>query len=125
MFFKGFLAFFVVLFSVCLMILIFYLSYLPEARFDLNENKSLEEMDLECSFTSKEAIVFSRGESKNYTPLGGGFLRLVISAKVEENRWGKELIVKTRPCWIFIFLAYISIIFFTGLVIREIFKRRF
>jgi len=82
-------------------------------------------MDLECSFTSKETIVFSRGESKNYTPLGGGFLRLVISAKVEENRWGKELVVKTKPFWMVVLLAYAFIIFFTSLVIREIFKRRF
>jgi len=125
MFFKGFLTFFIVLFSVCLMALIFCLANLSEARFDLSENKAFDGEDLDCSFIPKEAIVFSRGESKNYTPLGGGFLRLVISAKVEENRWGKELVVKTKPFWMVVLLAYAFIIFFTSLVIREIFKRRF
>ena len=124
MIFKRFLTFFVVLFSVCLMTLIFCLANLSEARFDLSENKAFDGENLDCSFTNKEAIVFNGGESKKYSPPGGGLLRLVTAVKIEENRWGKELIVKTRPCWIFICLAYAFIIFFTGLVIREIFRRR-
>ena len=124
MLFKGFLTFFVVLFTVCLIILIFYLSYLPEARFDLNENKSLEEMDLECSFTAKEAIVFNGGQSQKYSPFSGGFLRLVTSAKIEENQWGEELVIKTKPFWMVVLISCFFIIFFASLVIREIFRRR-
>ncbi|MCJ7804750.1 hypothetical protein MUP35_03405 [Patescibacteria group bacterium] len=124
MLFKGFLAFFVVLFSVCLIILIFYLSYLPEARFDLNENKAFDGVNLECSFTLKDAIVFSSKENKTYTPLGGGFLRVITNVCIQENKWGEELVVKTRPFWISVLLFCFSIIFLTVLVLREIFRRR-
>lgn len=124
MFFKGFLTFFVVLFSVCLMTLVFCLANLSEARFDLSEIKAFNEENLNYTFTNKEVIIFNGGETKKYSPSGGGLLRLVTAVKIEENRWGEELIVKTRPCWIFICLAYAFIIFFNGLAIREIFKRR-
>lgn len=124
MFFKGFLTFFVVLFSVCLMALIFCLANLSEARFDLSENKAFNEENLNYTFTNKEVIFFIGGEVKKYSPSGGGLLRLVISANIEENRWGKELVIKTKPFWMVVLLAYTSIIFFTGLVIKEIFRRR-
>jgi hypothetical protein len=124
MLFKGFSTFFVVLFTVCLMVLIFCLASLPGARFDLSENKAFDGVNLECNFTPKDAIVFSSKENKTYTPLGGGFLRVITNVCIQENEWGKELVVKTRPFWISVFFFYVLIIFFTVLVLREIFRRR-
>jgi hypothetical protein len=124
MFFKGFLTFFVILFSVCLMALIFFLASLPEARFDLSENKAFNREELSCGFTPSYAVVFSNEGTKTYKPAGSGFLRLVTATEIQENEWGKELVAKTEPLWMFVFFSCVSITFFTFLGIKEIFRRR-
>ncbi len=122
MFSKVFLSFCVVLFAVCLIILIFHLAFLHEARFELNGDKF---SDGECSFTSMSAIVFSNGGNETFTPLAAGLLRIITASEIKENGVGKELVIETKPCWLGVFFFCICIIFFACLLIKKIFKSRF
>ncbi len=124
MLFKGFATFFVILFVVSLMILIFCLASLPEARFDLGENKAFDGEELQCSFTPSNAVVFSNQGNKTYTPPGSGFLRIVTGTDIKKNGGKEELVVKTLPLWKFVLFFYILIVFFSSVGIKEIFRKQ-
>ena len=119
----------VILIVLCLGFFMYGLATLPEESFPLPENKIPNDSDISYSFDLKQVVVEwgklgddGKLATESFSAPGSGYLNVIESVEIQENKQGRELFIRLRPFWFFVYCFWGTLFVFTIVGLRYIFK---